>query len=494
MNAPLCALGALTFASLATAAPQTCDVTGLDNPYSNDVYGLAEWQGYYYDGGWFHLRRRPVSGGTWETFGGGISGGGAYTLAAPMKAHGGRLIIGGAFFTAGPHLVNNICAWDGTSFAPLDSGLNGEVSEIVIWNGQIVAGGEFTANGSGSLALDHVAIYDEQLDTWKPLGAGLGNLPSGYSSAIWGLTVHEGDLYATGRFRSSGATQLNGVARWQPGTSSWEPLGSGIPNMVNGNVGTAIGSYGSLLWVSGWFQSIGGVSAPWMATWDGSGWSPAPPGPTRHCLNFTVHQGELYGSGPFPFTLGGTEYDVARYDGVAWAPVGNTDSNWPNDVASNENGTALLVGGYFSGFNGVFTGNSLLLDCSAELGANYCLSGANGAVIAATGSESVAANDLTLVASGVPVNQFGIFYYGDTQLQLPFGLGFRCVGGTNGIFRLGPPINSGSGGEIVRAVDLTSPPHASGQILPGSTWNFQGWFRSGTTFDLTDGVSISFVP
>ena len=47
-------------------------------------------------------------------------------------------------------------------------------------------------------------------------------------------------------------------------------------------------------------------------------------------------------------------------------------------------------------------------------------------------------------------------------------------------------------------LDNTSPPSAATQITPGSTWNFQAWFRDplagGLAFDLSDGLSVTFGP
>ncbi len=134
------------------------------------------------------------------------------------------------------------------------------------------------------------------------------------------------------------------------------------------------------------------------------------------------------------------------------------------------------------------------IECGTPIGTNYCQMGLNLSAISATGSTSVAANDVLLRADSVPLNQFGIFYYGDNQIQVPFGQGYRCVGGTAGVFRLGPPVNSGASGVMLWQLDLTDPPLPAGQILAGSTWNFQAWFRDGTLFDLSDGLSITFIP
>jgi hypothetical protein len=133
------------------------------------------------------------------------------------------------------------------------------------------------------------------------------------------------------------------------------------------------------------------------------------------------------------------------------------------------------------------------------LGTNYCTSNANSsggaAIISASGSVSVAANDLVLSASPVPDGQPGLFYFGPNQIQVPFGNGFQCVGGPN-LMRL-PPTAS-VGGVLTTAVDNTMPPYSTIAVLAGSTWNHQAWFRDpaagGAFFDLSDAIQLDFQP
>ncbi len=132
--------------------------------------------------------------------------------------------------------------------------------------------------------------------------------------------------------------------------------------------------------------------------------------------------------------------------------------------------------------------------------ASYCIGAPNSAGAGATmswiGSTSVAANDLVLQTVGLPPTQFGLFYYGPNQIQIPFGDGFRCVGG--GVHRLGVKLSS-AGGEASWALDITSPPSPPGQITAGSTWNFQLWYRDpagpgGSGFNFSDGLNSTFCP
>ncbi len=109
----------------------------------------------------------------------------------------------------------------------------------------------------------------------------------------------------------------------------------------------------------------------------------------------------------------------------------------------------------------------------------------------ASGSASVAANDLLLRAEPVP-NQPGLFFYGPQQATIPFGNGTLCIAGQIG--RL--DVVNATGNVMTFLVDNTSPPSAATQITPGSTWNFQAWFRDpmagGAFFDLSDGLNVVF--
>ncbi|MCB9914798.1 MAG: hypothetical protein H6828_06560 [Planctomycetes bacterium] len=126
-----------------------------------------------------------------------------------------------------------------------------------------------------------------------------------------------------------------------------------------------------------------------------------------------------------------------------------------------------------------------------------------GALLSATGTSSVTNDDLKLTVSSMPVNKFGVFYMGPNQIALPFGDGLRCVGGGGvGLFRYNPPLNSGAAGSISIGPGLVAwssgfPP--GGAITPGSTWQFQCWYRDpfgpcGQFFNLSNGYSVTFTP
>ncbi|MBL8859945.1 MAG: protease complex subunit PrcB family protein [Planctomycetes bacterium] len=128
---------------------------------------------------------------------------------------------------------------------------------------------------------------------------------------------------------------------------------------------------------------------------------------------------------------------------------------------------------------------------------NFCILGANGARISASGSASFSANggsgDLVLHAAPIAPGTPGLFFFGDAVHQpLPFGQGYSCLGGT--LHRLAVVFPAAGQSASSFALDYLDPASAAAQIAPGSTWYFQFWFRSGGGFDLSDALKVQFLP
>jgi hypothetical protein len=166
--------------------------------------------------------------------------------------------------------------------------------------------------------------------------------------------------------------------------------------------------------------------------------------------------------------------------------------------------TTFLVGSAVQ-IPGANIGGAYVFDLAAGSTTTYCTGAANsvgpGAIISSYGPNSISANEFSLVAARLPPHVLGKFYYGPEVQQLPFGNGFACVGaGGLGTFRLLPLLQAEEDGMVARHLDFTLPPASSGagQILPGSTWCFQYWYRDpasgGAGFNLSDAVSITFCP
>jgi hypothetical protein len=122
--------------------------------------------------------------------------------------------------------------------------------------------------------------------------------------------------------------------------------------------------------------------------------------------------------------------------------------------------------------------------------------------LVATGSTVVANNDVTLVASSLPLSSFGFFLNSRTQgnVQQPGGSqGVLCLSGSIGRY-VGPGqvMNTGMTGGFALQLDLTQMPTPTGPVpaLAGETWNFQTWHRDAVggvaTSNFTSAVSIMF--
>ena len=157
-----------------------------------------------------------------------------------------------------------------------------------------------------------------------------------------------------------------------------------------------------------------------------------------------------------------------------------------------------------------FTGPALLqidnLRCPDfpgwPIGENYCSSETHSTgrigTMGAFGSSRAGDNFVTLSASLLPPNQFGIFFVSATQGFSPGANGTSngnlCVGGMIG--RYNNVRNSGQFGRYQLPLDLTAIPQGSGSVavMAGQSWNFQSWFRDtvGLGSNFTDGLSILF--
>jgi hypothetical protein len=136
------------------------------------------------------------------------------------------------------------------------------------------------------------------------------------------------------------------------------------------------------------------------------------------------------------------------------------------------------------------------VSCGAE--STFCVVSPNsvgaGAQISSNGELGVAANLFQLHVVGVPPNKPGLFFYGAAQTSTPFGEGVRCVDGA--LFRLDVLVTDVLG-IAVDSVDFGGLP-PGGDILPGSNWNFQFWFRDPpggpAGFNVSNALAATFCP
>lgn len=127
---------------------------------------------------------------------------------------------------------------------------------------------------------------------------------------------------------------------------------------------------------------------------------------------------------------------------------------------------------------------------------SFCSAQANStgqaAVLSMSGTASVEANAMVLQLNSVP-NMPGLVFLGGERVEIPFGDGMRCVGGT--LRRL--PTGFAESHSLSTAVDMASGDLAE-LLVPGTFCNFQGWFRDpaagGAGFNMSNGLQIHVYP
>lgn len=142
---------------------------------------------------------------------------------------------------------------------------------------------------------------------------------------------------------------------------------------------------------------------------------------------------------------------------------------------------------------------------SGPIGTNYCMAVANSTgqagVMSAIGSLTVAANDVTLTASDLPLNQFGIFVTSSTSSFVPGAGGSSngniCVGGAIGRYSApGQILGTGGAGSFSLAIDVLAIPEGNGTVpaMAGQNRYFQAWHRDsvGLGSNFTDGIELPF--
>ena len=137
----------------------------------------------------------------------------------------------------------------------------------------------------------------------------------------------------------------------------WSPLGFGIAGTPSPTVYALTvlddGS-GPALYVGGMFTAGGSVPAPYVARWDGVAWSPLGSGMDYSVLALAAFDDgsgpALYAGGSFIIAGGVPTEHVAKWDGATWSPLGSGTNERVHalTVFDDGGGSALYAGGQFT--------------------------------------------------------------------------------------------------------------------------------------------------
>ena len=299
---------------------------------------------YIYAGGWFdsagtveanYIARWDET--TWSYVGNAANDLSLGGYVSSSIIHNGVLHLGGRFGTAEAMLVSQITNWDGANWNALGTGvccgqylciIKGMVDAFVKYNGDLIAGGIF--KGMDGNIVNAIARWDG-ID-WYSLGTGMDD-------CILSLVVYNGDLYAGGRFLNAGGSPAESIAKWNG--VNW----SALPQFLS--------TYPESFKVFNNELYIGGGGR--LLRWDGVNIDTVAfvKGLNPNVLDMEIYNGELIVAGFFDTIAGMPANNIASFDGTNWITLdtGTTHSLGPTYNSSIEalavlNG-CLYAGGWF---------------------------------------------------------------------------------------------------------------------------------------------------
>ena len=358
--------------------------------------------------------------------------------------------------------------------------------------------GGFSGNtGTGTLLVTEnaapaqlVTIVDTLPGTWMDIsgtGAALGladdgevDVPNTVANAL--VSANSCRVGSNGAVRFDGAgLDLGFTNAAIPSTAAFDGDRTFMPFWDD--INSSNGTVGEIYW-----EEIGGTL---IVQWQDTGFFNSP--------DTVTFQLQVHSSGPAVAQFLYQDVSSARADMGGSATIGfQSGDTMVSDAQWSFNQTGAVMD------NDVL---SVVLGAGA-IGTPYCgpaVANSTGAsaFMSATGSTSIAANDLALEANDLPLNSFGFFLTSQTQGLSPNpggSAGNLCLGGNIGRY-VGPGQiqNSGSSGMIMLLTNNSQQPTPGGlvQVMAGEVWNFQAWYRDVTpmgmaTSNFTNGLEITY--
>jgi hypothetical protein len=281
-------------------------------------------------------------------------------------------------------------------------GANGSVDAAVVdGSGNLYIGGEFTCVGDA--IANGIAKWDGS--SWTGLGSGIAGVLYEDSPHVNALAVSGSNVYAGGHFKTAGGVSAPYIAKWNG--SSWTALGSGI----NGPV-SALAVSGSDLYAGGAFTTAGGVSAHYIAKWNGSTWSTLGSGVTggggeglTRVYALAVSGSDLYAGGAFTTAGGSSATNIAKWDGSSWSALGSGVTGGGGEAGSSVKALAVSGSDLYAG--GIFTtaGGSAANGIGKWNGSSWSALGSG----VTSGGDEVGTSVKALAVSGSDLYAGGIF-------------------------------------------------------------------------------------
>lgn len=218
--------------------------------------------------------------------------------------YGGNPVITGKMDKVSGSTVVNIALWDGSTWSGLGGGVF-RFPEVMAVSGTdlYVAGSLTLADGQ---AVNNIAVWNGS--GWSALGDGVSNSDESIISTVSSIAVEGSDVYVTGDFNTAGGVGVSGVAWWNG--ASWTNMGAGLTHIDEIEVVTSIevNSQGQVF-VGGLFDLAGTDTVANIAMWDGTDWS---------ALSTGVAGGELPSVSTMALSSTGDLYVGGHFRNAGW--------------------------------------------------------------------------------------------------------------------------------------------------------------------------------
>ncbi len=243
------------------------------------------------------------NGSAWVALGSGVNG-----AVESLAVLNNDLIAAGFFTTAGGSPVSNIARWNGTSWSALGSGINARVNALAVLGNEVFACGNFS--NAGGVAVSNVAKWNGT--SWTATSSGLVNEGSPVDMA-----VVRGRINVVGNFTHAASTiPMSGIAIWNATENRWQAVSSSFDANVNGFL-----EFQGSMYAFGSFTRAGGDAAGSVAKWDGLAWRPVGTNALRFTHALVEYNGQLVAAGSNPNQDGTFNQRVMRFDGTTWLPL-----------------------------------------------------------------------------------------------------------------------------------------------------------------------------
>lgn len=316
--------------------------SALGDGLSSQVDAIAEYEGRLYAGGYLYGYggMAVFNRGHWESLGSEQAPQEINGSVAALIIYNNRLIATGTIYSAGGVAVSGIAAWDGSSWSPLAGGLPQGMSgyRMAIYNGKLYVG-----NSSITSTLFVVAWDGSSWTTVKTGGTGMVTDMCVYNNQL--VVVADSTVNHTGWFEAFPWVRSWNGSSWtsMPGYG-WEPRTLAVlgDSLYLGKTGSP--------YLMKWNGSAWVTASTAAFTDDEHG---------AAIYHMAAHNGKLVVGGDFDRIDGAACYNIATWDKTSFAPItqGLIGPNDPWVQALTCVGERLLVGGRFSQAGGVPTTN-----------------------------------------------------------------------------------------------------------------------------------------